>query len=242
MYTKQILPDFGRAAAPAIAAKTGNPLAMMMAMNPNGGMNPLAMMAMMGANPKVSGAFQDQYGPAENPSMGPGGYSFAPPSDYNPDASISSIVDGIINNESGGNPNARNPYGSAGGLGQFIDSTWLGMIDKYRPDLAGTDRSTLLNMKYDPALNKEMTARYVTENRNALQSAGLPAGPGEVYLAHFLGAGGAINLLKNPPNTPLTSVLSDEIFRANPMTWRGKGLREMTVGELQQMFREKMGA
>lgn len=269
MFTNEaIMPNVNKLLAPAIAAKTGNPLALMLDRdNDSQPMNPLMMAAMMGrgpfmggVNPGIAGAFQNQYGPMNagpginpNPDIagafqGYGGGGNTSGGNYNfdytdsGDASLESIVAGIIQSESGGNPNARNPMPgqTAGGLGQFIDSTWLAMLDQHRPDLRGLSRGEKLNLKFNPELNKAMTREYVSANIEGLKNAGIYKTPGDAYVAHFLGLGGAKKVLSAPPGTPLTSLLSEQIFAANPMRWRGKGLRQMTAGELRQMFHEKM--
>jgi hypothetical protein len=47
------------------------------------------------------------------------------------DGSTSQILETIKKRESGGNYNAQNPYSSASGAYQFIDSTWQGLTRKY---------------------------------------------------------------------------------------------------------------
>src|SRR5688572_33357857 len=102
------------------------------------------------------------------------------------------VIDQIIGAESGGDPMARNPRSSAGGAGQFIDSTWLAMVSKYRPDIAqGKTREQILQLKFDPALSREMTEAYAAENAQHLRSRGFEATPGNTYLSHFAGPSGA---------------------------------------------------
>lgn len=86
-----------------------------------------------------------------------------------------SVSDWIINNESGGNPDARNARSSAAGAGQFIDGTWLDLIARHRPDLAeGRSRSEILALRSDKDLSKAMVDAYGADNAGALTSAGLP--------------------------------------------------------------------
>lgn len=145
-------------------------------------------------------------------------------------------LDRIISAESGGNPYARNPRSSATGAGQFIDSTWLNTIGKYRPDLVqGLDRQQILNLRTDPALSKEMTAAYAKENQGILGAAGLPITDGTTYLAHFAGPQGAIKVLQSDPNAPVGGVLGDAVVRANPF------LANMTAGQLAAWADKKMG-
>lgn len=146
------------------------------------------------------------------------------------------LADQIIQAESGGNPNAQNPSSSAGGLGQIIDSTWLSLIRQYKPDLAaGKSQSDILALKTDPALNREMTGAYASQNAQALTNAGLSASPGNVYLAHFAGPQGAVNILKAAPDAQVSDVLGPSVIQANPF------LKGMTVSGLQHWASGKMG-
>ncbi|WP_375694004.1 transglycosylase SLT domain-containing protein [Bartonella sp. AD24XZML] len=86
--------------------------------------------------------------------------------------------------ESGGNPNARNPRSSAGGLYQFIDST----AKQYG-----------LQDRFDPMQAADAMGRLTLDNRNHLSRLlGRAPSEAELYLAHQQGAGGAARLLQNP--------------------------------------------
>ncbi|WP_273760843.1 transglycosylase SLT domain-containing protein, partial [Bartonella sp. ML70XJBT.G] len=86
--------------------------------------------------------------------------------------------------ESGGNPNARNPRSSAGGLYQFIDST----AKQYG-----------LQDRFDPVQAADAMGRLTLDNRNHLSRVlGRAPTEAELYLAHQQGAGGAARLLQNP--------------------------------------------
>lgn len=126
----------------------------------------------------------------------------------------------IIGAESGGNPLARNPRSSAGGLGQFINSTWLSTIRKHRPDLANRSNSELLRLKFDPSLSKAMTAAYAADNQGFLKSKGIDPTPGNTYLAHFAGPQGAAAIHANP-NAPIEQLMGASAVAANPFL-RGK--------------------
>ena len=146
-------------------------------------------------------------------------------------------IDQIISVESGGNPYAKNPRSSATGAGQFIDSTWLNTIGKYRPDLIqGLGRDQILALRNDPALSKEMTAAYAKENQGLLGAAGVPVNDGTTYLAHFAGPQGAIKILQADPSAPVGGILGDKVVAANPF------LANMTAGDLVGWAGKKMGA
>lgn len=140
-------------------------------------------------------------------------------------------VDKIINVESGGNVRAQAKTSSAGGLGQFIDSTWYAMIRKYRPDLAGKSKAELKALKYNGALNKEMTVAYTAENARGLAAAKLPVNGGTSYLAHFAGLGGARRVLKGNPNALVSTTLTAGQINANKTIMYKKG-RMITNAEL----------
>lgn len=146
-------------------------------------------------------------------------------------------IDRIIAAESGGRADARNPRSSATGLGQFIESTWLSMIAKHRPDLAqGKSREEILALRTDPDLSRAMTEAYAAENAARLTGAGFEASPANTYLAHFAGPGGALRVLGADPSAPAGALLGDAAVTANPF------LRGMTAGDLIAWAGKKMGA
>lgn len=138
------------------------------------------------------------------------------------------VVDRIIGVESGGNPDAKNPNSSATGSGQFIESTWLRMIEIHRPELAaGRTKQQLLDLRRDPQISREITTRYAEQNAAALDRAGLPVTLGSVYLMHFLGPGDAPKVLSAPAHAPASSVVAPASLAANRSILQGK-----TVGEV----------
>lgn len=146
------------------------------------------------------------------------------------------VADRILSIESGGNPYAKNPRSSATGAGQFIDSTWLSMIGKYRPDLAeGKSKAEILALRTDPELSRAMTEAYAAENAGVLGQAGFQATPGNTYLAHFAGPQGAVKILGADPSAPVASIMGDAAVRANPF------LANMTAGDLINWAGRKMG-
>nr|DAR75826.1 MAG TPA: lytic transglycosylase, bacteriophage, phiKZ, endolysin, peptidoglycan.5A [Caudoviricetes sp.] len=130
---------------------------------------------------------------------------------------INRAVAKIIRNESGGDSNATNKSSTAKGLGQFIDSTWLTMVKRYRPDIAaGKSNAQIIALKTNAPLAREMTTRYVEENARALRSAGMPVTDGNLYLAHFLGAGGAVKLLSaQDKSQPVVNLVGQKVVDVN---------------------------
>lgn len=152
------------------------------------------------------------------------------------DSAAEFVVDRIIQAESSGNPNAVNPRSSASGLGQFINSTWLDMVKRHRPDVAeGKTDAELIALKTDPSLSRQMTVAYATENASTLQSAGFEATPGNIYLAHFAGPEGALKVLRANPGASVASVLGQSVVDANPH------LKGMNAGGLRSWAANKMG-
>lgn len=145
-------------------------------------------------------------------------------------------IGGIEN--STGNPAARSPTSSAMGDFQFTNQTWLDTIKAHRPDLMqGRDPQTLLALRADPKVSREMAGYLLDDNAAALKSAGVDASPGNLYLAHFLGADAATKVLKAPPGTPLSDVLPAQVISANSAVLAGK-----TTGTVSDWSNRKMGA
>ncbi|UIL29745.1 lytic transglycosylase domain-containing protein [Rhizobium leguminosarum] len=124
--------------------------------------------------------------------------------------------------ESGLNPQAQNKSSTAGGLFQFLDSTWA----KY-----GKGAS-----KYDPYANADAGMRLARDNINFLKKKlGREITGGEMYLAHQQGAGGALNLLANP-NTMAVDLVGRAAVLGNA------GQTGMTAAEFANLWINKIGS
>jgi hypothetical protein len=118
--------------------------------------------------------------------------------------------------ESGLNPQAGASTSSARGLFQFIEQTWLGTMKQSGAELGYgryaaaitktasghyqvTDpamRSEILKLRNDPTANAVMAGAFTRANADILsRKLGRQPTEGELYIAHFLGAGGAARLI-----------------------------------------------
>lgn len=130
-------------------------------------------------------------------------------------------IGGIENNT--GNPGARSATSSAMGDFQFVKDTWLQTVREHRPELFdGRSEKQVLDLRADPKLSREMAGYLLDDNSAALTKAGIPATPGNLYLAHFLGSGAAVDVLKAPPGTPMSDVLGSKAINANASVLGGK--------------------
>lgn len=141
--------------------------------------------------------------------------------------------------ESAMNPQARARTSSASGLYQFIESTWLGTIKRHGErfglgDIANqitlspsgsayvidpAQRAAILNLRNDPEIASLMAAGLAEDNRAHLTPIlGRQPDASELYLAHFLGAGGAGRFLSAMQSDPNQSAAS--LFRRPAATNR----------------------
>lgn len=132
------------------------------------------------------------------------------------------ILAQIAQVESGGDPNSSSSSSSAKGLFNFTNPTWKAYGNGADP--------------FDPAANADAGARLTRDNATGLASSGIEASPGNIYLAHFSGLGGAKKVLSADPTAPVASVLGDDAVSANPF------LKNMTVADLKSWADRKMGA
>lgn len=170
---------------------------------------------------------------------GAGSPAIPPSMTGSPDGSpmASGFVNGIPQNyfaatrasESGGNPNAKNPNSSASGLYQFTDGTWSDLMKKY-PALGLT-----ADGRMDPVQQELAMQAFTLDNAEILKNSGVPISGGSLYAAHFLGAGSATRVLTAPPETPMTSLVSSAVIKANPF------LADMTAGDFAQWAAKKGG-
>ena len=171
--------------------------------------------------------------------------------------------------ESGLDPHALNTKSTAAGLFQVTASTWMEMVKHHgaKHGLAkeaaaittGADgkfeikdkaaRKTILDQRRDPKLSSLMAAEYAKDNAQALEHRlGRAATASDLYLAHFLGAGGAARVIEGMAHNPRRSAqhLLPEAARANPDVFHEPGSRKArTVASLyktvQARFKSVMG-
>ncbi len=124
------------------------------------------------------------------------------------------------NVESSFKTDAKAKSSSATGLYQFIDKTWLSMVKEHGAEYGlgsyakqisdnGTVanksvRNKILSLRKDPAIASAMAAEYASDNKDYLENnTEARVGSTELYMAHFMGPGGAakfLNKLQNNPN------------------------------------------
>lgn len=132
----------------------------------------------------------------------------------------SSFVSSVIGAESSGDDTAKNKRSTATGAGQFIDSTWLALFKKvYSEMAAGLSDGAILALRKTREYSVRLIEEYAKENAVALQKAGFAATDANLHLAHFLGSGGAVKMLKADPSANAASVLPDAA-RSNPEVFK----------------------
>lgn len=143
------------------------------------------------------------------------------------------VLSAIIQIESAGRVKAKAPTSSASGLFQFIDSTWLATVSKHKPELAvGRSRDEILALRFDPKCSIELGARFTEDNARII---GQGWQPGDLYLAHFAGAGTAKALFRANPSYPSSFVFSQAAIAANRSILSGK-----TCGQVRAWAAKRM--
>ena len=149
--------------------------------------------------------------------------------------------------ESSFNPNAKAKTSSATGLYQFIDSTWLSMVerygDEYGIETTGLSDREILNMRKDPEAASFMAAAFASENERFLNTNwNGNVGSTELYLAHFMGASGAASFLNARNENPIQNAadLFPRAARANRNVFFDKATGEpRTLEQVYKFFDKK---
>ena len=130
--------------------------------------------------------------------------------------------------ESRNNPNAQNPNSSAYGLYQITDPAYADM-QRLHP-----------NANYSGKNDPQLASDYTALNAKALEAAKIPVNDTTLYAAHVLGAHGAIQFLKTPPNTPVNQVLPEALINTNKSVFEDAQGNPLTVGQVYQKVQAKM--
>jgi hypothetical protein len=157
--------------------------------------------------------------------------------------------------ESNFNPTASASSSSARGLFQFIDQTWLGTVKeagaqlgygKYADAIGKSPsgsyyvsdpaaRTAIMSLRDDPAAASSMAAVLTQSNSFKLTGKiGRRPTDGELYMAHFMGVGGAAKLISNAEDNPQASGarLFPNAAAANHSIFYERSGRARTVSEV----------
>ncbi|MFZ5784029.1 MAG: hypothetical protein ACOY4R_27845 [Pseudomonadota bacterium] len=116
--------------------------------------------------------------------------------------------------ESGNRPDAVNPASGAGGLYQFLESTWHGLM-KERPDLGLTPEGRTGTSREAQAEQDRAMRYFTAQNARTLQSAGIQPTAGRLYALHFAGPDRGVALIKGA-DEDLSRIFPQSYFKANP--------------------------
>lgn len=165
--------------------------------------------------------------------------------------------------ESRFNPTAKAPTSSARGLYQFTKQTWLATLERHgashglawAADAIGRDasgrlsvadptlREQILGLRDDPGAAATMAGALTADNRDYLESRiGRAAEPVDLYLAHFLGSGGAatfLSALETDPGQPAAPMMP-EAAAANRSIFYAPDGSMRSLAEIRDLFRAKL--
>ena len=166
--------------------------------------------------------------------------------------------------ESNFDTSAQAKTSSAHGLYQFTNQTWLATLhrhggahgygwaaDAIQRNSAGRyevadpgQRATVLALRGDPAAAASMAAMLTTDNRDMLTAhTGTPPEDVDLYLAHFLGAAGAVKFVKAWQENPDSAAapLLPEAAAANRSIFYSATGEPRSLATIREQFRQKLG-
>ena len=164
--------------------------------------------------------------------------------------------------ESGLRADARAPTSSARGLYQFIEQSWLAVVKKHgsehglgwaaesiqqsggRYTVADSGmKSAILALRNNPEAASLMAAEHASDNKTAIEgSLGRTATGTDLYMAHFLGLGGAKTFLKGMARNPEQSgaALFPAAAGANRSIFYASNGSPRSLSEIYERFTAKL--
>lgn len=167
--------------------------------------------------------------------------------------------------ESGFNASARARTSSASGLYQFIEQSWLAVVKNHGAEhgmgwaansiqrnssgrLGVSDpgtRQAILDLRNNPEVASLMAAEHASDNKDAIEaSLGREATGTDLYMAHFLGLGGAKQFLKAMQVSPDRTAASmfPAAAGANRNVFFERDGSARSLSEVYERFGAKLGA
>jgi hypothetical protein len=165
--------------------------------------------------------------------------------------------------ESSLNPDARASTSSATGLYQFIDQSWLGVVSDHgakhglgwAASAIGRSggryhvsdpalRQQIMDLRRQPEIASIMAAEHAADNQATLEAQlGRPVTSTDLYLAHFLGVGGAAKFLRAHDQNPGASAAAvlPSAAATNRWVFYDRNGAPRSLAEVRQRFAEKLG-
>jgi hypothetical protein len=167
--------------------------------------------------------------------------------------------------ESNFNPKAAATTSSARGLFQFIDQTWLGTVKEAGPHLGygqysdaiardsdgrysvsdPAARAAIMRLRDDPDAASSMAAVLTQSNSFKLTGKiGRRPNDAELYMAHFMGVGGAGKLIQNAEDNPNASAarMFPNAAAANQSIFYDRSGRERSVSQVYSVLSTRYAA
>jgi hypothetical protein len=164
--------------------------------------------------------------------------------------------------ESGLNPNAKAASSSASGLYQFLDQSWLGVVKAHGAEHGMAWAANAITARksggytVDPSMRQAvfalreqagpaslMAASYAADNASSLSSSlGRGVNGTDLYMAHFLGLGGATKFLRAQCNngSACAATMFPQEARANRSIFYGKDGSPRTLDEVYAIMGNKL--
>lgn len=154
---------------------------------------------------------------------------------------------GVARQESNFNPEARAARSSASGMYQFIEQTWYDVIERQGVNYGLRDEATairrspagiysvpdaelrkqILDLRLDADLSASMAAELARANKAIMKTTfERSITDRELYLAHFLGVGGAIEFIetmKKDPETDASSLFPKAAYANHNVFYNSSG-------------------
>jgi hypothetical protein len=152
-------------------------------------------------------------------------------------SSDASYLKKVAQVESAGKANAKADTSSAAGLFQFTEGTWKQMTKQMGLNYSLEDR-------FDPKKAEEVASYFTKQQRRQLEKGtGKDASDADMYMAHFLGAGGAtkfLNAMQKDPNAPASEGADDKALQANRSIFYNKEGQIRTLQEVYNLMSNKI--
>jgi hypothetical protein len=140
---------------------------------------------------------------------------------------LETFLDRLMLAESGGQDAARNPRSTAVGPFQFIEETFLDVVRRHFADeTMSLSAVALLALRQDRAFARRAAEAYSKDNAAHLAREGIATSFTNLRLAYLAGPSGAVRVLRAPPQTRVSTLLSTAAVSANTF------MAHMTAQEL----------